>query len=394
MHGSIEKRVGKRGVAWRVRYDVSRPDGSRKQVSETVPTKREAEALLARRLHELSTGAYVTPTVLTVADLLDQWFAAHATRVRPATIHRYRRAADAHLVREFGALPLARLSPLVIQDLYRRLQRDGLGPEGVRMVHKVLHGALKQAVAWRLLPANPADGVAVPQPVRRELEVWNADQAAAFLAAVDDDPRWGALFLVAIHTGMRRGELLALRWEDIDLERGLVTIRRTMTEDVNGHDVIGPAPKTRAGRRPIALAASCVDRLRKHRAQQAERRLLLGPAWDTTAGDLVFDRGDGRLIHVDSPGDALDRLAERRGLPRMRFHDLRHTMATVGLVEGVHPKVIQERLGHSSIAMTLDRYSHVSAELQRAGAERLDAALGRSKQTGRDQAVTEEAETG
>ncbi|MDP9369927.1 MAG: tyrosine-type recombinase/integrase [Chloroflexota bacterium] len=102
----------------------------------------------------------------------------------------------------------------------------------------------------------------------------------------------------------------------------------------------------------------------------------------------MFDRGDGRLIHVDAPGDALDRLAERRSLPRMRFHDLRHTMATVGLVEGVHPKVIQERLGHSSIAMTLDRYSHVSAELQRAGAEQLDAALGRSRQTGRDQAVT------
>ena len=105
VHGSIEKRVGKRGVAWRVRYDVSRPDGSRKQVSETVPPKREAEALLARRLHELRTGAYVTPTVLTVADLLHQWFAAHAARVRPSTIQRYRRAADAHLLREFGALP-------------------------------------------------------------------------------------------------------------------------------------------------------------------------------------------------------------------------------------------------------------------------------------------------
>ncbi len=193
---------------------------------------------------------------------------------------------------------------------------------------------------------------------------------------------------------MPLGKFLALCWEDVDLEPGLVTVRRTMTEDLDGRNVIGPVPKTRAGRCPSALAASCADSLRKHRVQQAERELLLGPARDTTAGDLMFDRGDGHLIHADSPGDALGRVAEYLSLPRIQFHDLRHTVAMAGLVEGVHPKVIQERLSHSSIAMTLERYSHVSAELQRDGAQRLDAVLGRSNQTGRDEAVTEEAEAG
>ncbi len=394
MQGSIQKRTGKHGVSWRLRYDVPQPDGSRKQVSETAPTKREAEALLAKRMHELQTGAYVTPTDLTVAELLDRWFAVHAERVSAATIHRYRRAAHTHILPSLGVVKLVRLTTLAVQDFYQGVQAKGIAPEGVRAVHKVLHGALKQAVAWQIIPRNPADGVSLPRPVRRELTVWDASQAASFQSAVDGDPTWGAFFRLAIHTGMRRGELLALRWADVDLDRGVVTVRRTMTEDEDGRPVMGTAAKTNAARRPIALAASCVDALRRHRAKQAERRLLLGPAWNASGGDVIFDRGDGAPLHPDSIKNALDRLAKQAGVPRIRVHDLRHTMATLGLTEGLHPKIVQERLGHSSIAMTLDRYSHVSTELQRDGADRLDAALSRALGNDRDQGVTKRATTG
>jgi len=378
MQGSIQKRAGKHGVSWRVRYDVAQPDGSRKQVSETAPTKREAEALLAKRLHELQTGAYVAPTDLTVGELLDRWFATHAERVCAATLHRYRRAAHTHILPTIGAVKLVRLTTLGVQDFYLGVQAKGITAEGVRAVHKVLHGALKQAVAWQIIARNPADGVSMPRPVRRELTVWDAPQTAARNAAVECEPTWGAFFRLAIHTGMRRGELLALRWSDLDLDRGYATVRRTMTEDDAGKPVIGTGAKTNAARRTIALSASCVDTLRRQRAKQAERRLRLGPIWNAADGDVIFDRGDGSPLHPDSIKNALDRYAKKAGVPRIRVHDLRHTMATLGLTEGLHPKIVQERLGHSSIAMTLDRYSHVSPELQRDGAARLDAALDRA----------------
>lgn len=226
MQGSIQKRVGKRGNSWRVRYDVPQPDGSRKQVSETVATKREAEALLTRRMHEMHTGAYAPPSTLTVTDLLDRWLAPHAARLSPASVHRYRRAAATHVRPALGAVPIGRLTTLAIQDFYGRLHSSGVRPAGVRMVHKVLDGALKQAVAWQMLARNPADGVTLPRATPSELTFWGAREAAVFLTFTDADPVWGAFFRTAIHTGMRRGELLVLRWADVDLSTWNAVWRR------------------------------------------------------------------------------------------------------------------------------------------------------------------------
>jgi integrase len=389
--GSIQKRTGKSGkVTWTCVVDAP-PDpktGKRRQRRLSADTKRELQDLVTQHLHAAKTGAYIAPTDLTVAQLLDRWFPVHAERVSPATTHRYRRAAETHIIPAMGAAKIARLTTIALQDFYRTLQGAGLTPEGVRMVHKVVHGALKQAVDWQYLPRNPSDGVSVPRATRREMAVWTTEHVARFLAATDDNPQWAAFYRVAIHTGMRRGELLALRWSDIDLDRGFATVRRTMTEDESGKPVIGTTSKTDTSRRTIALGASCTDALRHHKAKQSERRLLLGAGWVTSDGDLVFDRGEGGALHPDSVDTMFRRTVVRLGLPRIRVHDLRHTMATLALAEGLHPKVVQERLGHSSIAMTLDRYSHISTELQRDGAARLDAVIERASGDLRDQSVT------
>ena len=178
---------------------------------------------------------------------------------------------------------------------------------------------------------------------------------------------------LALTTGMRQGELLALRWQDVDLDNGALAVRRTLTRDRAGRVTIGE-PKSASGRRSIALDSATVAALRRHKASQNARRLQWGEAWQDA--DLVFDRGDGALLYHGVARDSFRRAAKRLGLPPIRFHDQRHTAATLMLAGGVHPKIVQERLGHSTVAMTLDRYSHVSMDMQRDAAERLERALG------------------
>jgi integrase len=240
----------------------------------------------------------------------------------------------------------------------------------VALYHNVLHRALDQAVKWQLLARNPCDAVDAPREAAPETATWNANEARAFLAAaVGHD--LVALFTLALHTGMRRGELLGLRWQDVDLDRGALAVRRTMTRGQDG--LAFGEPKSAAGRRALALPAPCVDALRSHRVRQLERRLQLGAAWQDT--DLIFERGDGTLLHPNTVTYAFQHVAAHAGVPRIRFHDLRHTAATLMLANGEHPKIVQERLGHADISMTLNRYSHVSMDMQRDAADRLAALL-------------------
>jgi integrase len=198
------------------------------------------------------------------------------------------------------------------------------------------------------------------------MQTWTTDEARVFLrVAITDD--LSALWLLALNSGIRRGELLALRWQDVDLDRGALAIRRTLTRGT-GALTFGE-PKSKAGRRSLALPAVCVDALRAHRVKQLETRLSFGSAWNDT--DLIFERGDGSLLHPNTLLNAFFRLTAAAGVPRIRFHDLRHTSATLMLANGEHPKIVQERLGHSDISMTLNRYSHVTMDMQRDAADRL-----------------------
>jgi integrase len=283
-------------------------------------------------------------------------------------MRRYGDTIRLHIVPELGAVPLMRLTPERLQRLYAAKLAAGLSTTTVRGLAFLLHRALDQAVQWRKLARNPCDGTQPPRKNRPEMTTWTPDQARTFLAAtVDDDLH--ALWRLALLTGLRRGELLALQWDAVDLDAGRLSVRRSLTFDRDRQWTIGE-PKTAAGRRSVALPASCVAALKRHKAQQAARRLKMGDVWQATG--LVFERGDGTLLHPNSVLGIFGRLTTAAGLPHIRFHDLRHTAACLALTNGVHAKVVSEMLGHSTIGMTMDLYSHVSADMQRDAADRMD----------------------
>jgi integrase len=202
------------------------------------------------------------------------------------------------------------------------------------------------------------------------MTTWSASEVRTFLGATADDDL-SALWRLALLTGMRRGELLALRWQDVNLDSGMLSVRRTLTYSKAGY-AFGE-PKTAKGKRRIELDSGCVDALRAHRTRQLERRLMYGSVWIDT--DLVFENGTGSLLPPNVLGKRFQQAAKATGLPRIRLHDLRHTAASLMLENGAHPKIVQERLGHSDIAMTLNRYSHVMPGMQRDVTDRLAALL-------------------
>jgi integrase len=234
-----------------------------------------------------------------------------------------------------------------------------------------LHRALDQAVRWGLLMRNVTDAVDPPRRSSPEMRAWDARQVAAVMAAAASD-ELEALWRVAVFTGMRRGEILGLRWADVDLDAGELSVRRTLSRGATSRLEAGE-PKTAAGRRRVSLPPSVVDSLRRHRVRQLEQRLAAGPAYGDQ--NLVFATDSGGVILPNALSLRFRRLIERAGVPVIRFHDLRHTNATIDLASGTHPKVVQERLGHASISETLDRYSHVTKNMQREAANRLDAAI-------------------
>jgi integrase len=220
-----------------------------------------------------------------------------------------------------------------------------------------------------MIPRNVAELVDAPRRTFPDVVTWKMEQVATFFA-VSDEHYLAALWRLALLTGMRRGELLGLMWEDIDLDRGMLSVRRTLSRGKGGDWVLGQ-PKTQSGRRAIALPESCVASLRRHRAKQNSQRLRLGEVWQDSG--FVFTGQQGQALHVNVLVTHFKSLIRKAGLPDLRFHDLRHTSATLLLAQGVHPKIVQERLGHADISMTLNRYSHVTPDMQRSAADTLDA---------------------
>lgn len=364
--------IRKRGNGYAVVIELPRDPvtNKRRQKWVSAKTKKEAEKLLNQSLHDLDRGTYVEPTKLTVAEYLKSWHASIESSIRPSSHRRFGEVVTNHLIPGLGSIPLAKLTPLHVQELYTRLLTSGLSPTTVNLIHNVLHRALDRGVKSWILPRNVCDAVDAPRPAQVEIKTWNAAQAASFLSvAVGEE--LAALWYLALLTGMRRGELLALHWEDVDLQRGRISVRRTLSRGRAG--ITFGEPKSRAGRRSIAIPSTCIRALQEHRVRQLKRRLQVGQAWQEH--DLVFDRGDGTFLHPNTLTNAFKRLTVKADVPVIRLHDLRHTAATLMLEDGTHPKIVQERLGHSDISMTLNRYSHVTMDMQREAADRLSDRL-------------------
>jgi integrase len=223
---------------------------------------------------------------------------------------------------------------------------------------------------WQLLPRNPADAVEPPRPARKEMAALDEKQTASLLQLARDTPL-SIPILLAVTTGLRRGELLALRWEDLDLQAATLAVRRTL-EQTHGA-LTFKQPKTPKSRRVVAVPRLTIDALRSHRSEQAKNRLLLGAAYQDDG--LICAKPDGRPVDPRSVSHAFAALIRRSGLRRVRFHDRRHSHATQLLAQGIHPKVVSERLGHSTVGITLDVYSHVLPSMQEEAARRIDVAL-------------------
>ena len=374
MASKMTKRTAKNGkTTWTCLVDVPADPvtGKRRQKRLSAPTRKELETLVTKTMRELQTGAYIETSSATTGEYLAQWIDAAAGTVRPATEHTYRTIIANRITPHLGGVPLAKLNALHLQSYYGARQAKGDSPSTIRLDHAILRRALRQAVKWRLIAVNPCDDATPPRPRRVELTTWTAEQARAFLAGTAEDTL-AALWRLALATGMRRGELLALQWRDVNLARGVLAVTRTMTQASDGHWTTGD-PKSAAGRRSIALDSATLAALKRHKAHQNERRLEWGEAWQDTG--VVFDRGDGATINPNYLNKRFAIFTKRLGLPVIRLHDLRHTAATLMMSQGAHPKIVSERLGHSTIAMTLDRYSHVTLDMQREAADRHGDAL-------------------
>ena len=371
MRGSIVRR----GKTWSVVHDLDRgANGKRHQRwLSGYRTKREAERALAEAIHQAEQGDYVSPSRLTVADFLRRWVRDYAEpNLAPTTVQQYHFLSEKHFIPALGHVLLHQLKPEALQAYLGRKLADGLKPATVRVHHLVLHKALATAMKWRLLSRNPADVVDIPRAPRREFQTFDAATMAAFLDSVAGTS-YHPLFLFLLHTGTRRSEALGLRWADLDLAMGYATINRGLHQLRDGRFVF-TEPKTKTSRRRIPLTPTTSVTLRDWWEEQTTNRLSLGllALSDT---DLVFAHPDGSPLTPGTVSQAWQRAVGKAGYPGIRLHDARHTHATLMLQQGVHPKVVQERLGHASIAMTLDTYSHVLPGIQEQAALRFEEGL-------------------
>ena len=340
-------------------------------------SKKEVEQELAKVLAALATGGHIEPSKMLLADFLrTEWLPAIRSTIRPTTFASYETHVLRHIIPRIGSLQLQQLSGVQINLLYARLLSEPdihgrlLSPATVRRVHATLHRALKDAVRWSKLLRNPVDSADPPraQGFDREMKVWTAAQLRTFLAAERESELY-PLWLTLATTGMRRGEALGLSWEDVDLEAARLSIKKTLI--MNGYKTMLSTPKTKKGRRLIVLDPATIAALRKLRAQQIKEHLRQGLPWQES--QPVFVTEAGLPYHPERVSKLFAQAAKKAGLPRIRLHDLRHTYATLALSAGIHPKVISERLGHASIAITLDCYSHCLPTLSEEAAARVAA---------------------
>ncbi len=344
--------------------------GGGKRSTVYARTRPEAAQKLRDLLKQRDDGLPLAPTKATVAGYLTEWLDGMKPSLRPGTHLRYEQLVLQHVLPKHGSTPIKGFTAAHVQRVIRAMLDAGLAPSTARQARAVLHKAMKQAVERGMVARNVVDGAPAPRVERHEMKSLDAEQALRLIDAAQAEPL-GAIYILAISSGLRLGELLGLRWSDVDLERATVSVTGTLQRVGRAYQLC--APKTKQSRRLVTLPVVAVDALRRHKAQQNEARLRLGGAW--LREDAVFTTEMGEYVNGTNLRHTFNPLLKRAGLPRVRIHDLRHSTATLLLSQGVHPKVVSEMLGHANIAVTMDTYSHVSESMKRQASDALDAAF-------------------
>jgi len=364
--------------SWEITIDVGRDPatGKRRRHSETIRgTKRDAERRLAELLVNIERGSYIKPKKITVGEWLNDWGTSYvATNCSLRTLDSYRSEIENHIVPSLGSILLTQLRPQHLQSYYaaalahgRIDGKGGLSQRTVQYQHRIISESLDHAVKMGFLARNVADAVDPPHPKRHSMATLKPEDVPQFLNW-SRGTRFHALYCTALFTGMRLGELLGLRWCDVDLDLATLSISQALLKRRGLCHMV--EPKSAYSRRSIAISPAVAILLRHHRAQQEMERIMMGT--NLKEIDLVFANSDGNPLDPGTVTKTFSRVLAKAGLTHIRFHDLRHTHATLMLKAGIHPKIVQERLGHGSIAVTLDTYSHVVSGLQELAVQRFE----------------------
>ena len=361
---------------WELKYDIGRDPITNKRQTRYKRfrgKRKDALAELRRLVAAVDDGQHIDPTNLSVALYLDQWIDHMTAHWSPTTIQRNKQLCEHNIKPQFGKVKLKALSTHQLDAGYTALMqkgradgKGGLSAQTTKHVHRLLSQALKQAVKWKYITSNPADDARVPTVPRKERKTLTVDQTLDLLESMRGH-RYFIPTMIAVFTGLRRGEVLALKWKSLDLENGVLTVRESLEQTRQG--LRYKTPKN--GRtRPVALSGSLVAELRSHRTQQALDLLRKGIR--QTGETLISCRPDGSELNPEDLSRRFPEVVKRMGLPRITFHELRHTHATQLLEAGVHMKITSERLGHSDIGITMNLYSHVVDGMQKEAVDLLD----------------------
>jgi integrase len=366
--GTIFQREDGRWVS-RISLGYDLTTNKRKQKTFYGKTKDEVRRKLTEAQRGNDLGLNIAPKTQTVEQFLTHWLEQVAKqRVRPATYRSYEQIIRNHLVPGLGKYSLQKLTPQIVQNFLNAKAETGISVEHIR---RVLRTALTQAVRWDLVPRNVATLVSTPKKERHEFTYLPPEKAKAFLEAAKSQ-RLEALFTVAVAVGLRLGEALGLRWQDIDLDGRTLTVRHQLQRLSGKPQLV--EPKTSKARRTVPLPQFAVNALIAHKARQAKEKEFNADTWNDQ--DFVFTSSIGTPVDDRNIRKTLNAILAKCELPHMRFHDLRHTCASLLLAQGTDPRTIMETLGHSQITLTLNTYSHVLPSLQRDAADRMQQLIG------------------
>ena len=378
--GTIRKktvtRKGQQYTYWEGRVTVGRDPGTGRQIQKsfTGKTQKEVREKLQAAAVAVNDGTYQEPSKMTVGEWLDIWQKDYLGGVKPFTVQTYSKNVRVHIKPALGAVKLEALTVHKVQGFINDLgkpkgDKPGLSPKTVKCIHGILHKALQQAVVVSYLRFNPTDNCALPRSIRKEIKPLDSEDISKFLKVIQGSP-FEPVFLVTLFTGMRRGEVLGLTWDCVDLERGHILVNKQLQNIPGKPGEYHLVPTKNSKGRMLTVAPSVVEVLRRHRAKQSEVRLRAGRLWEDSG--LVFTDDLGHHLAPSTMYHHYKKIVASIGLPAARFHDLRHSYAVAAIRAGDDIKTVQGNLGHYTASFTLDVYGHVTEEMKQASADRME----------------------